>query len=161
MNNLVIENVRIAPANFRNFAGRETQFNRKGDRNFIIFLDTDKAKAIEAQGWPVRWKPDRYNEGELRAQMKVNVKYVSRDGRRLTPPKVVVITRKNRTSYDEEMVGLLDTMDIARCDLILSPYEYDGMNGHGVSAYLKTMYVTMAEDELDAKYAEEDGDEPW
>lgn len=154
MNNVVIENAHMGPASFRNFSGRETQFNRKGDRNFVLFLDNDKAREMESAGWPVRWKPDRYNEGEQRAQMKVNVKYTARDGRKVTPPKIVVCSSKGKVPYDEEMVGMIDAMEIEKCDLILSPYSYTTAQGSGTSAYLKTMYITLAEDELDAKYAD-------
>lgn len=152
MENIIIENARILPGSYRNFSGKPSQYNTDGDRNFVIGLDTDMAHELQEKGWPVKWKPDRYSEGEMRATMRVNVKYTARDGRKLVPPKVVVMSSSGKVNYDEEMIGMIDTMDIEKCDLILSGYEYKTMGREGISAYLKTMYVTMAEDALDLKY---------
>ena len=163
MENVIIENARVLGGSFRNFAGKESQFNAKGSRNFVIDLDPEKGHELQNLGWPVRWSPDKYSDdGEMRATLKVNVKYTTRDGRKLIPPKVVVMSSRGKVNYDEDMISMLDTMDIAKCDVILSPYEYKTMGREGVSAYLKTMYVTMAEDALDLKYNEPaDEETPW
>lgn len=167
MENIIIENARILPGSFRNFAGRASQYNAEGDRNFVLALDQDMAHELQQKGWPVKWTPDRYSDdGEMRATMRVKLKYTTRDGRKLVAPKVVVISSTGKVNYDESMVGLLDTMDIAKADLILNPYEYKAMGREGVTAYLKTAYITMAEDALDIKYRSADGDPvsedtPW
>ena len=128
---------------------------------------------MESDGWPIRWKEDRHGEGDRLAQLKVNLKYTARDGRKMQPPKIVVISSNGRVNYDESMVDLIDTMEIEKCDMILRPYEYSSPQGKGVSAYLKTMYITLSEDELDLKYREQvdddnsnqkpldDEDTPW
>lgn len=155
-NRVVIENATIAPSKFRNFSGMETQFNKAGDRNFVLFLDNEKAKELEAVGAPVSWKPDRYNDGEMRAQLKVHVKYRDRMGNRLIPPTVVLVTSHGQTKLDEEMIGQLDTAEIEKCDIILNIYDYSSPMGSGKSAALRTMYVTIAEDELAYKYREQE-----
>lgn len=165
MENIIIENARLLPGSFRNFSGKASQYNAEGNRNFVIALDPDKAHELQEKGWPVKWTPDRYSDdGEMRATMRVNVKYTTRDGRKLIPPKVVVISSSGKVNYTEDMIGLIDTMDISKCDLILSGYEYKTMGREGVSAYLKTAYITMAEDALDLKYRDAEvptEDIPW
>ena len=41
-------------------------------------------------------------------------------------------------------------------DLTINPYVWEANGNTGVKAYLGTMYVTIAEDPLDAKYADEE-----
>ncbi len=52
VDNLMIENARIM---FRNFAGREQQFNSQGDRNFCIFLEPDQAEDLLKRGWNIKY----------------------------------------------------------------------------------------------------------
>jgi hypothetical protein len=52
------------------------------------------------------------------------------------------------------MVSILDWADFAKVDLIMSPYKYDVNGNQGVSAYLKTIFVTIREDELEQRYAD-------
>ena len=40
---ITIENVQVG---FKNFAGAEGPYNRKGDRNFAVFLDEDVARSL-------------------------------------------------------------------------------------------------------------------
>ncbi len=157
---ITIRDAQIAPYKFRNFEGRETEYNRKGDRNFVIFLDNALAQQLEADGAPVSWKPDRYNEGEMRAQMKVHVKYRDRRGNEMVPPKVVLVTKKHQTQLSEETIGMLDNADIEKCDLILSQYANGASMGPENSVALKTMYVTLSEDEFAEEYSMDDYGDP-
>ena len=59
--NINISNARIG---FRNFSGKEGQFNPAGNRNFAVFLDDiNEAKKLEQEGWNIRWLKSR-NEDE-------------------------------------------------------------------------------------------------
>ena len=40
---------------FRNFEGKEGQYNRKGDRNFAVILPQDVAHQMLKDGWNVRY----------------------------------------------------------------------------------------------------------
>ena len=63
----VKDNINISDARigFRNFSGKEGQYNPAGNRNFIVFLENiDDAKNLEAEGWNVRWLKPRDREDE-------------------------------------------------------------------------------------------------
>lgn len=144
-NSVMMENVRII---FRNFAGKEGAYNREGDRNFCVVLDPETARTMANDGWNVKSLAAREEGEDDTPYLPVTVKYDN------FPPKIVMITSRNRTTLDEEMVEMLDYSDILNVDLIVNPYEWVVNGKSGVKAYLKTMFVTIDEDPLERKYAE-------
>ena len=130
-NNITIEGARIK---YRNFAGKEKQFNPVGRRNFCLILDDETAEVLAKDGWNV--KPDEYDGHTL----QVAVEYKN------YPPKIVQISGNNQTILTEKQVGLLDDAEILNIDLIVRPYNYNVNGKAGVKAYCKTMYVTIQED---------------
>lgn len=149
-NTVLMEGVRII---FRNFAGKEGQYNREGDRNFGVILPSDVAEAMAADGWNVKMLKPREDdeEGEETPWLAVTVAYDK--GR---PPKVVMITDRGRTNLDADTVEMLDWADVKNVDLIVRPYNWDVNGRSGIKAYLQSMYVTIEEDELERKYADMD-----
>lgn len=147
-NTVIMEGVRII---FRNFSGKEGQYNREGDRNFAVLLDEKTADLMAADGWNVKMlKPRDDDEGETPAQAYLPVA-VNFRGR---PPRIVMITSHNRTTLDESQVETLDWVDIINVDLIVRPYEWTVNGKSGIKAYLQSMYITIEEDPLEAKYSE-------
>jgi hypothetical protein len=55
---------------------------------------------------------------------------------------------------------MLDYADIKTIDVMLNPYEWEVNGNTGVKAYLKTAFVTLNEDELELKYAEDPTERP-
>jgi len=147
-NTVLMEGVRII---FRNFAGKEGQYNREGDRNFAVLLDDTVASTLAEDGWNVKWlKPREEDEAEepTQAYLQVSVNFKGR------PPRVVLITSQKRKYLDESEVSDLDWVDIRNVDLIVRPYEWVVNNKSGIKAYLQSIYVTIEEDALEKKYSE-------
>jgi len=135
---------------FRNFSGIEGEFNRKGDRNFAVFLSPEQAEAMLRDGWNVKFLKVREEGEEPQAYLQVSVSY----NEKAKPPRIVMVTSRNKTPLGEDMVENLDHVDIAMVDLILNPYHWNVSGKTGVKAYLNTMYITIEENYLDLKYAE-------
>lgn len=146
-NTVVMEGVRII---FRNFAGKEGQYNRAGDRNFSVLLDEKTAASMSRDGWNVKVLKAREEGDEDQAYLQVAVNFKGR------PPRVVMITSRGRTNLDEDQVEILDWADIRNVDLIVRPYEWVVNGKSGVKAYLQSIYVTIEEDALELKYADVD-----
>lgn len=144
-NTVLMEGVRII---FRNFSGKEGQYNREGDRNFAVLLDEKVATTMAEDNWNVKWlRPRNEDEEETpQAYLPVSVNFKGR------PPRIVLITSRGRTNLDEATVEMLDWADIVNVDLIIRPYEWTVNNKSGVKAYLQSIYATIDEDPLEVKY---------
>lgn len=140
----LIEDARII---FKNFAGKEGQYNREGDRNFGLVLDPDTAAQLLADGWNVKYLEAREEGEEDVPWISVSVSYKAK------PPRVTTLSSVGRTHLDEEAIAVLDYADIATIDLVVRGYLWEVNGKQGTKAYLKTMFVTLSEDELEKKYA--------
>ena len=106
-NTVLMEGVRII---FRNFAGKETQYNREGDRNFAVLLDDKTAKMMEKDGWNVKELKPRDDDEDALPQPYLPVAV----GYKIEPPRIVVITSRGHTNLDEDQVEMLDWVDYCR-----------------------------------------------
>lgn len=143
--NITIEDARLI---FRNFSGEESKFNAKGKRNFCVLLDPKFAKKLEKDGWNIKWPPVREDGEERDPYIQVKVSFDN------FPPKVVIISSQGKSKLDADTVGTLDYAAIETADVIIRPYNYEVNGKKGVAAYLKSLYVTIQEDELDLKYSD-------
>lgn len=132
---------------FRNFEGKEGQYNRQGDRNFSVILPNDVAEKMAQDGWNVRYLPAREEGDEDTPYITVAVNFKNR------PPRIVMLTSRARTNLDEASVEVLDWADIQKADLICNGYDWVVGDKSGTKAYLKSLFVTIEEDALERKYA--------
>lgn len=132
---------------FRNFEGKEGQYNRKGDRNFCVILPDDVASEMARDGWNIRSLDPREEGDAPTPYIQVAVNFDNR------PPRVVMLTSTTRTQLDQDSVEVLDWADILNVDLIARGYEWNVNGKSGIKAYLQTLFVTIEEDDLERKYA--------
>lgn len=140
----MVEDARLV---FRNFSGKEGQYNRDGDRNFSVILTDDLAKVMLNDGWNVKYLASREEGDPDTPYIQVAVSYKNR------PPRVIMITSTSRTNLSEESISVLDWADIQTCDLIARAYEWEVNGKTGIKAYLQSMFITIEEDALERKYA--------
>lgn len=155
--NLVVENARIA---FRNFSGKETKFNRAGNRNFCVIFDRETGEELQEQGWNLRILKPRDEEEESEYCLSVSVAFGK------IPPKLFMISGKKKITLDEDTIGNLDFAEIENVDVIIRPYNWEVNGKTGVKAYVHTLYVEIREDRFASKYdfindPEDMGDDPF
>lgn len=155
--NVAIEDKDIRAIIFRNFSGQPDAFNPKGAMgNFTIVLENEKAQELADKGLNVVYKENR--DGDQEARLKIFVRFEH------VPPKVYQITGKNSVELDADTIRCLDTAEIAKADLIVSPYHYEFNGREGVKAYLSKGYFTIEEDQFAKRYfggGEKMDDIPW
>lgn len=140
----MIEDARII---FRNFSGKEGQYNREGDRNFAVVLPPETAEVMLKDGWNVRVLEAREEGDEPTPYIGVTVNFDNR------PPRVVLLTSTTRTQLNEASVEILDWADIRTADLIARGYDWNVNGKQGTKAYLQSLFVTIEEDALERKYS--------
>lgn len=152
--NISVENARII---FRNFAGKESRYNPKGKRNFCLIIDNDVAENLKDIGWNIKYLNPRDPDEIPQAYLQVAVAFEN------FPPKIWLVSGGKKTELDEDSVSVLDYAEIENIDIIVRPYTWDVNGKGGIKAYVKNMYVTVAENEFEKKYRnleEDDEDVP-
>lgn len=145
---IIIENARLI---YKNFSGKASDYNAEGDRNFCVVLNQEEADKYSALGYNVKTRLPRegYEDDGPLHFIKVKVSMKFGDDRDAT---VYRISGHSKTKLNARTVGSLDWDDIENVDLRIRPWNWEKGNRSGVSAFLDTMYVTVREDPLDAKY---------
>ena len=158
LSDIIMRNARLI---FRNFAGKADNFNAAGNRNFSVVIDdADLAMQLKGDGWNVKMRPPRDEDGDPLYYLSVKVNFGS-----YRPPKIYKVTldaegkQKNKVQLDEDSVDCLDYAELKKCDLKISPYVWSVGDKSGVKAYLSELYACVQEDELEALYGmpEDDG----
>ena len=148
--NINIEGAKII---FRNFAG--TRFNDH-KRTFSVVLNDDDAEALRKEGWNIKQFESR--DGEIINHLPCEIRFQSNPEFEHFNPAIWWITSGNRVKLSEKAIGSLDNAEINNVDLVIRPYDYSKKfkikDGEPfIKAQVKSMYVTVVEDEVDAKYS--------
>lgn len=146
LGNLTLENARIF---FKDFSAEGCFAN--GKRTFCVEIPDDLVEQLQRDGWNLKSRESRVDPDAVTWFIKVEASYRAR------PPRVICIPSitKNRTYLTEATIASLDYAEILNVDLTINPYPWEVNGKSGVKAYLGTMYVTIQEDPLDAKYTDE------
>jgi len=144
---LTVENARIL---WRNFEGRQTQYNAKGQRNFAYVVPPEDVDKMLADGWNVKTKAPNpeYPDQEPLSTLAIKVHY----SETTRPPRIVLIAGDDRTELNEETIDILDRVQIEKVDMIINPSYYEVNGRTGYKAYLRAIYVTIVQDDLEKKY---------
>ena len=148
---LQIDDARII---FRNFSGEPSKFNREGDRNFALVIESEEtANALIKEGWNVKIKPPRDEDDIPFMYLPIKVKFNDRG------PQVYLITNGRKNELDEDSIACLDDIDILGVDLDVRPYDWVIQEGTvnektGRTAYLQSICVTQKVDRFAARFAE-------
>ena len=142
--NFSVENARIF---YKNFAGKESDYNASGSRNFCMEIPKDLADQLANDGWNVKIHEPKEEGDEPTFYIKVMVSY------KYHPPKIVLISNGNKVELDEDTVEQLDWADITNVDVVISSHQYTVGKRSGTNGYVKAMYVTVEDDPFAAKYA--------
>lgn len=147
LGNLTLENARIF---FKDFSAEGRFAN--GKRTFCVEIPEDLVEQLQRDGWNLKSLESRQDPDAVTWFIKVEASYRAR------PPRVICIPSitKNRTYLTEATIASLDYAEILNVDLTINPYPWEVNGKSGVKAYLGTMYATIQEDPLDAKYTEEE-----
>lgn len=146
LDNIVLSNTRIF---FRNFSGNVSQYNRTGAKTFACEIPVEFAEQLKADGVNVKYSKDPVGAPDPeRPFISVKVRYD------IKPPKIFLVEGNTKTLLSEDTVGVLDSADIVRADLVITPVYYDVNGNTGFSNYLKTAYITIEADEFAARYGD-------
>ena len=142
VNNITIEGTKLI---FRNFAGNPDNYNKTGGlRTTGVLIPNEEAEALKEEGWNIKYLKPRDEQDEPQAFLTVKCKFGK------IQPNIFICTERGTTRLDEETVQSIDYAEIRDVDIIIRPYEYEPGN---ISAYIKSLYVNIIEDEFAAKYA--------
>jgi hypothetical protein len=143
LDNITIENAKLM---YRNFSGKEGQMNPAGRRNFCVVIPPEIAEKLVVDGWNIKYREPRDPSDDRLPYLQVSVSFAH------FAPNIILISSKNKTRVDEKNLNILDFAEISQADIIIRPYNWEVQNKSGVKAYLKTMYITLVEDEFADKY---------
>lgn len=140
---ITIRNADVDPRS-ANFSGTPRgQFDKEGDRYFLVKLDSELASDLEDRGWNVKWTKARLDhpEWEPYPYLKVKINY-----NRRKKPSIYMVTKKGNILLSEDTVGQLEGCWFEKVDITLTNVYYSTYNQHSI--VLDTGFFTIEPNEL-------------
>jgi hypothetical protein len=162
INDLEIEDANIKWA-WSHFNGAADTFNTEGDRNFVVVLDPEDARALMEipDGWSIKEYPGREEGDDPEFTIKIKISY------RFEAPKIFFLKekevvdpetgqttmklRKFRVENESELNDITRGT-VKRIDFKASPSRWVRNGEAGVTPYLSEMYVHMVESKIGSMY---------
>lgn len=140
---LLVDDARIM---FENFAGAASMYNRAGDRNFCLVIETEEqADELTRRGWNVTVKPPREEGRAPLMFMKVKVKFTG------WGPNIDLVTGDAVNRLDEETVKRLDRIQLDHVNMDIRAFDWETAGKTGRTAYLNAMEAVQRVNRFEAR----------
>ena len=138
-----------------NFAGRKTDSNPNGHRQFSLKLPSiEYAEQMKEEGWSVWYTKESERYGDATPCITVEMRWQSNPELKWLNPKIYKCTRKNPngTLIPEELIDELENDEIE--DIVLDiRLRYWTINGKsGIKAYVDSMWLKIEDDDPSGKF---------
>ena len=128
-NEWMLEDCTIGRGVWRNFEGSVG--------SFTVFLPEELFLALQEEGWYVKDRTAKYEEGDTR-RFQLEVSY----GYDMYPPRITMYAADGTsTLLNKESISLLQSADFEKVDLTIRPRNWSRDGSSGVKAYVKEMDV--------------------
>jgi len=163
INDLEIEDAQIKWP-WSHFNGAADTFNTEGDRNFVVILNPEDARALMEipDGWSIKEYEGREEGDEPEYTIKIKISY------RFEAPKIFFLKEKEVEDPDnpgqtitqlrkfrvenEAELNDITRGTVKRIDFVAKPSRWVRNGEAGVTPYLSEMYVHMAESKIGSQY---------
>ena len=156
---LTLHNVTLKKRNFSGIVD-PNGYNDRGDRTVLVVLGQEQAEelgfdnitemynTLKADNWKIKSFNVTEDNDDPDAYMPCKVVYYEKNR-----SAVFMKTAKGSRLLNEETVGLLDSanIDIVKVDTVLKKHYYDSHGKQGWNVQVKSMEVTIEEDEICAR----------
>lgn len=138
-----------------NFAGRVTDNNPKGHRQFAWKIPTpEMAEAMKEEGWAVWYTKESERYGEPAPCITVEMRWHNTKELEHLNPKIYRCTRKHPTGVllTEDLVPDLERDEIQDIVLWINPSHWTVNGKSGIKAYVDSMWVKVEDNDPTDKF---------
>ena len=185
--NFEILDAQLLPGSYKNFSGAKGPYNQYGQRKFNLIVNSPSSiykldgltSVVENQedeygnvrsvvtidgkpiqeymnekGWNVKPTKPRDPEDPITYFVEINVAF---NNENYSDPDVRRYTNTSAVKLTGETVGILDSDEILKADLVIRPrYSLNDMGGTRIKGYLREGRFTVYESEIAQRYTDLD-----